>query len=91
MAIIGDTIKLQAEFYDWNGNPATTTSTVLKIYDIRKAVIVTATPSLVGTGKYEYQYTIPQLSGNTFYYEFSGTLEGKPIVSRKKFDNIWAK
>lgn len=91
MAIIGDTIKLQVEFYDWDGNLATPTATTLKIYDIRKTEILQATPILVGVGKYEYEYTIPQLPGNMFYYEFSGILEGAPIVSRKKFDNIWAK
>jgi hypothetical protein len=91
LAIEGDTIKLQVEFYDWNGNLATPTSTTLRIYNIRKAEILETTPTLVGTGKYEYEYTIPKLPGNMFYYEFSGILEGKPITSRKEYNNIWAK
>lgn len=91
MAIIGDTIKLQAEFYNWNGELASPENVILKIYNMRKQQIgENIIPSLVQTGKYEYDFTIPSLSGNMFYYEFSGVLEGTPIVSRKQIDNLWA-
>ena len=91
MAIIGDTIKLQAEFHSWDGEPASPNNVILKIYNMRKQQVgEDITPSLVQTGKYEYDFTIPRLPGDMFYYEFSGVLEGTPIVSRKQIDNIWA-
>ena len=39
-------------------------------------------------GKYQYDYTIPD-GKKPIYFEFNGTLEGKPILGRMKINRKW--
>lgn len=89
--IAGDTVWLRCTFYNRSGVAEDRTSVALKIYDAGRTQIGTTitTISHVGTGIYEYAYTLP-VNFNKVIYEFSG-LDGdsKTQVCRYELDNIW--
>ena len=87
---IGDTVRLKAEFKNWIGVLESPEDVKLKIYRNRNELIETIvdiTP--VSTGKYQYDYTIPDDASRRMYFEYSGTFEGKPIVGRMKIATKW--
>ncbi len=88
---IGNTVRLQASFYDWGGNLADPADVTLRIYDHKKQQLgddITTDISNPSAGVYQYEYTVPDVP--MFYYEFSGTLEGKTVVYRKAVETRWA-
>lgn len=92
MATIGDTIRLKAEFRTWNGIAADPDNIVLRIYDsYRKQIgddILIGSEHRTGPGAYQYDYIVTNQSKPTFF-EFSGMLEGKPIVGRSEIEVNW--
>lgn len=91
MAIIGDTIRVEADFCDWQDNPVDLTDISITVYDKDKSQIETITTNIdnPSVGTYQYDYTIPDGDGY-IAVEFRGLLGGKPKVIRKKVAREWA-
>lgn len=91
MAIVGDTIRLKAEFKSWDGVLADPDNIVLKLYDAHKVQIgediPIGTQHNVSPGVYQYEYTVTDIP--LMYFEFQGQLEGKPILARSTINIIW--
>jgi hypothetical protein len=91
MSLINDTVRLNAEFKDFDGITfVSPENVVLKIFDGKRVQIgenISVSP--YATGKYQYDYTIPSTSTSPLYYEFSGTIGGKPVLGRKELIREW--
>lgn len=90
MARIGDTIKLTANFYSWDGIAASPAAVVLRIFDKHKRQVnedISVNP--VTDGYYEYEYVVPANLPSPIYFEYSGTLEGNPVVGRGEISTTW--
>ena len=88
MALTGNTIRLKAEFKTFDGVLVSPDNVKLKIYSDRNDLLEEINVEPISTGKYQYDYTIPNDIG-PIYFEFNGTLEGKPILGRMKLDRKW--
>ncbi len=89
MPLIGNTVRLKAEFKDFNGEYVSPENVILRIYDVYKKQVgedIPVSPS--GVGKYQYDYVIPDIAG-TLYFEFVGTIGGLPILGRATIDKKW--
>jgi hypothetical protein len=89
MALIGNTVRLKAEFRDFNGEHVSPENVTLRIYDGSKKQVgedIPVLPNDVGT--YQYDYVIPDVIG-PLYFEFVGTIEGLPILGRATIDERW--
>ena len=90
MARIGDTIKLTATFSNWEGELTSPANVVLRIFDKHKRQVgedITVLP--YDAGLYEYDYVVPSNLPSPIYFEYSGTLEGKPAVGRGEIATEW--
>jgi hypothetical protein len=95
MALVGNTVRLTAKFYDFNNalaDPAGIVAT-LKFYDSKKnqiGVTVNLTvANKVSTGIMRYDYTIPNTTSPFIIYEFSGTVDGVPSLDRGSIPVRW--
>lgn len=89
MSIKGNTIRLKVKFHTWDGIPADPQDVILRIYSWDKEQIgEDIIPNRIDIGVYEYDYTLP-MKNDRIYCEFSGLLEGKPIVARNSIDTMW--
>lgn len=95
MPLIGDTIRLKGEFKDFNGELTDIENPKVVVYDSNREVILVAEPERVGVGKYQYDLIVPDYKEagkqkEPLVFEFSGSLEGKPIVGRASFERVWS-
>jgi len=84
LAIIGNTIRLYAEFKTWAGVLSDPQSIEIKITDNTGLVLVTANEPNIkkeSTGVYYYDFTIPNGNGN-IVYEWKAQLELSDILNR---------
>jgi len=84
----GTTIVLRVTFTDTDDELSDVTTPTLKIYDDSRAVILTDTENVTreSLGIYSCAYPTPHSTVKQRYYaEFSGTIDGNPIVSRSEF------
>ncbi len=89
MALIGNTVRLKAEFKDFNGEYVSPENVILRIYDgYRKQIGEDIPVSPIAVGKYQYDYVIPDVVG-TLYFEYVGTIGGLPILGRAAVDKKW--
>ena len=92
MALIGNTIRLEAFFLCWDGTPASPDNVVLRIYDMHRQQVGEDIPvDPVAVGQYQYDFEVPQSPPGHLFFEFSGMLEGNPIVGRSKISKVWVK
>jgi hypothetical protein len=93
MAVIGNTIKLRAEFKDYEGNLCDPDSVELRILDNMKRqlgdTMIVSTIYRVSTGIYEYPFVVPDGAGQ-LTYEFRGTIEGNPAIGRGTITRTWS-
>jgi hypothetical protein len=90
LPLIGNTVRLKAEFRDFDGNLFSPNNVRLRLYDGRKQQIgedIPLTP--IAEGRYEYDYVLSEGVLARVYYEFIGELEGKPILGRARLDRRW--
>ena len=93
MALIGNTVKLKAEFINYDGKQLDVHDVTLTIYDERKRVVLTvpeANLSKNGTGNFSYDYLVPE-GATPYYYEFSGIYNGLRYSGRKPLLREWIK
>lgn len=92
MPIMGDTVRLNAVFYDFNGALVDPTTIIVQIYDNEKEPLgepITLGPEARDSaGTYHYDYTIPE-GYKKLYYEFKGMLQGQPSVERAEMKVTW--
>jgi len=92
MAIIGNTIKLKAEFKTFSDVYANPTDITLKIFNKNRKQIGTTIDitdaDKISTGIYLYEYTLPY-GYNELVYEFAGILEGDIILGRSTILLDW--
>lgn len=88
--LVGDTIKLKATFCNWNDEYSNIANIKCTIYDNKSNVITTITDiKNTDTGRYECLYTIPK-GYDGLVFEFTGTLENKPITNRQYIAVQWS-
>lgn len=89
---MGNTVKLRAEFRDYEGVLYDPSSIELKIYNPSKTqlgnTISITDNDKVSVGIYEYEYTIPIGTGN-LTYEFKGVTGGMPVIGRGTIIRSW--
>ncbi len=95
MPLIGDTIRLKGEFKDFDGNLTDIEEPKVVIYDNKRNVIKEATPTKAGTGIYYYDLIVPDYPeagkrNEPLVFEFSGQLDGQPVVGRSSFERMWS-
>ena len=90
MAIVGDTIRLNASFYTFAGALADPSSVKITIYDGMRDKLIDAESATKETvGVYYYDYLVPVSAPEPLYYEFSGTLEGSTALGRSVLEGLW--
>lgn len=92
MAVIGNTIKIKAEFVTWGGSHSDIVSGNIVVYDKMRELLQTIplTSSVkLGTGIYEVSYVVPDGYGD-LTIEAIGTLENSPIVGRVLVGREWS-
>jgi len=90
MSLIGNTVRLKAEFRDFDGELVSPGNVVLRIYDGYKKQVGEDIPVLPSdVGKYQYDYVIPGDVIGPLYFEFVGTIGGLPILGRATIDRRW--
>ena len=94
MALVGSTVKLKAEFKDFDGNYFDPEEVLLNFYDnMRRQIgetIIIESKHNVDVGIYEYQYVVPKGVGS-LTFEFIGMLEGNPSIGRGIMVRTWLK
>lgn len=90
MALIGNTIRFEAEFETFDGVLTSPDDVKIKIYDGGRTVILEDDVTPYETGKYRYDYTIPEAHPDPLYVEFSGLLEGNPVAYRETIGRKWS-
>ena len=88
MPLIGNTIRLKAEFRNFNGELFDIENPKVVVYNNKRKVILDAEPERIEKGKYQYDYVIPEVFGQ-LYFEFRGTIRGLPILGRATIDKRW--
>ena len=93
MALIGNTIRITAEFVTWAGSKADAENPILNIYDNYAKNLLESIPldnHKIDIGTYEYDYVIPEGIGY-IYFEIIGNVEGMPEVARIREERVWLK
>jgi hypothetical protein len=89
MPLIGDTVRLRATFFSYEGTPADPDNVVCTIYShIGEAILESGEAQREAEGVYYYDYTIPAVEG-ALVYEFAGEHDGQPTVGRTKLNISW--
>lgn len=82
----GDSCRLKVKFKSFTGQPINPVDVKLIIYDNKKNIIETITDLVQeGTGQFYFDY-IPAPELNEFIFEFVGSYNSKPILSRGKVE-----
>lgn len=82
----GDSVRLKVKFKSFTGQPINPVDVKLIIYDNQKNIIETITDLVQeGTGQFYYDY-VPANELNEFIFEFVGSYQNKPILSRGKVE-----
>ena len=89
LSLVGNTVRLKAEFTDFNGELVDVMDATLTVYEGKNKVLVEVTPERLSEGVYFYDYIVPEFSGGSLYFEFKGMLDGKPILGREPLERSW--
>jgi hypothetical protein len=83
----GTTVRFEVSFYDLDNVPIEPDSVKIIIYNQKYEQIYTevlTTNNQVGIGNYFYDYVTPSKE-QKLYYEWYGTINGKPSLKRGTF------
>ncbi len=81
----GNTIRLKAEFRNWDGDLTDPTGVKVEIYDYYDNKLHEAEPPAVENpevGKYYYDYELPPSVAIPYYFVYSGTIDGAQAAQR---------
>ena len=85
-----NTVRLKAEFKDFDGNLVSPEDVVLRIYTWDREQIGNPIPvNPIDIGVFQYDYTVPDTPNNALYFEFQGTIGGNPVVARDIMTVKW--
>lgn len=90
MPTIGDTVRIKAEFRDFEDNLVSPNGVTFTMYDGKRAVlgdVVNLSP--VSTGVYQLDYVVPSTGTDPLCYEVKGTLDSLPILARAELNRKW--
>ncbi len=89
--IIGNTVRLHAEFRDSAGQLEDADDVKVRIYDGGRNLLEEHDVAPYATGQYQHNYTIPQdpVPG-ILYYEFAGECGTYDAVGRSTLERVWA-
>ncbi len=89
--IIGNTVRLHAEFRDSAGQLEDADAVKVRIYDGGRNLLEEHDVAPYATGQYQHNYTIPQdpVPG-ILYFEFSGECGTYDAVGRSTLERVWA-
>ena len=92
----GNTLRLMAQFTNWEGDSAAPDSVTVRVYDrnwglqieqvLTNANKRTDAQDVIILGAYFFEY-IPLMAGK-FYFEFAGALQGTAALKRDSFDIV---
>lgn len=92
---VGDTIRVRAVFRDWTaeggplGAAVTATDVKVNLYHADQAELASdLVPVNEGVGTYYYDWTLP-LEAGSYFIEFTGQVNGKTQLSRRKIKTKW--
>lgn len=89
----GNTVKLEAFFKDFDGNPVDPSNIKLIVYDSKFGVVSSITitsENRVELGHYYYLYTLPAgTNPKTIYYEWYAEIQGSPTVKRESLKLVF--
>lgn len=93
--LLGNTIKLNVTFKDFEGELFDPSIVKVKIYDSRYNLIEEISDTRIkkdSLGSYYFYYTIPDSvkSGTSLYYEWYSEKGGLPVIARKKLSVYFA-
>lgn len=79
---VNDTVRLVAQFRDFNGNAINPDNVKLTIYNKQQEIIETITEGITDNtqGNFHYNYVA---TNSDFIFEFSGFFNSKPVLSRQ--------
>lgn len=85
----GNTVRVKGTYKNNAGQPTDPSLPTVRIYDSNYDLITEVSLSdanKVGTGVYQYDYTIPAGKAHAiYYYEFYGEVTGVPALNRGQF------
>lgn len=87
MALQGDTVRLEVEFKDFDGNAVEPEGVSLNLYDDNEIAFDTVNipdENRFGIGQYYFDYVVPYGRSDFIVYEFYGSHRGRPILARNK-------
>lgn len=89
LPLVGNTVRLKAEFTEFNGELVDVFDATLTVYEGKNKVLTEVTPERLSEGVYFYDYIVPEFSGGSLYFEFKGMLNDKPILGRTALGRSW--
>lgn len=94
MPAIGNTVKLKAEFRDYDGDLVDISNPRIKVYDANRGLIEEGVPERTTTGIYVYDFVVPNYVAASrrdepLVFEFSGTLGDQAVVGRSSIERVW--
>jgi hypothetical protein len=90
VSLQNNTVRLKAEFRDFDGQLVSPDDVVLKLYNAKKIQIGEAIPVLPASeGVFTYDYVLETDVYGSIFYEFSGTVNNLPILGRNRIDITW--
>ena len=92
MALIGNTIRITAEFVTWAGSKADAEKPKLTVYQGLTPIetIELTEENHIGVGRYQVDYIIPE-GRSALVFELKGLVEGMPEIARIEEKRIWVK
>lgn len=92
MPTIGNTVRIRAEFRDFDGELVSPDGVVFRAYDRRREQIGEAVPlQPASLGVYIHDYIVPEDEvAGPIYYEVRGEIGGYPVVARSILSRSWS-
>lgn len=94
MPIIGNTVKLKAEFRDYDGDLVDIITPQVKIYDANRKLVEEGVPERTTVGTYVYDLVVPDYAtaskrNEPLTFEFSGRLGDQQVAERAVLEREW--